>query len=335
MSLQRFSITLLLLLALLSKLNAESKRRDYSHPCMGTVFYISLYSDDEESAQKAVDEAFKRIDAINLVASDYLPQSELSSFNRAPTNEAVPVSEDLFQLFALSQKTASLTKGAFDITAMYSVQLWRRAKRQHKAPTEEQIAHAVAMTDWHALQLDEKHHTATKTKPELLVDLGGIGKGYAANEALLVLKKHDFTKALVAGSGDLAIGDPPPGKTGWDVALRTFEKPEDKDRLMHVTLHNCGCSTSGDLHQFLELGGVRYSHIINPKTGLGLTNHIACTVIASDAAWSDALDTPMCVLGVTEGLRVIDSLPKTSARFVVLQADGTTLSTTSANFPAK
>ena len=335
MSLPRFSITLLLLLALFSKLSAETKRRDYSHPCMGTVFYISLYSDDEESAQKAVDEAFQRIDAINLVASDYLPQSELSSFNRAPTNEAVPVSEDLFQLFALSQKTAALTKGAFDITAMYSVQLWRRAKRQHKAPTEEQIAHAVAITDWHALQLDEKHHTATKTKPELLVDLGGIGKGYAANEALLVLKKHGFTKALVAGSGDLAIGDPPPGKTGWDVALRTFEKPEDKDRLVHVTLHNCGCSTSGDLHQFLELDGVRYSHIINPKTGLGLTNHIACTVIASDAAWSDALDTPMCVLGVTEGLRVIDSLPNTSARFVVLQADGMTLSTTSANFPAK
>lgn len=311
----------------------ETQRRTYSHLCMGTVFYITLYSDDANASQKAVDEAFQRIEAINQAASDYLPESELSRFNRAPTNEAVHVSDDLYRLIALSLKTSELTSGAFDITAMYSVQLWRRAKRQHRAPTPEQVTHAVALTDWRALQLDEVHHTVTKTKPELMIDLGGIGKGYAAHEALLVLKQHGITTALVAGSGDLAIGDPPPAKTGWDVALRTFEKPEEKDRLLHVTLHNCGCSTSGDLHQFLELDGVRYSHIIDPKTGLGLTNHIACTVIAPDAAWSDALDTPMCVLGVEAGLKVIESQPQTSARFVMLQADGTIISTTSANFP--
>jgi thiamine biosynthesis lipoprotein len=172
------------------------------------------------------------------------------------------------------------------------------------------------MTDWKALRLDDKARTVTKLKEGILIDLGGIGKGYAADAALTVLKEHGITRALVAGSGDLAIGDPPPEKAGWDVALRTFEGPEGNDTLFHVTLSRCGCSTSGDLHQFLELGGKRYSHIVNPQTGLGLTDQIACTVIAPDATTSDALATAMCVLGTKKGLAVAErQSPRTQVRF--------------------
>ena len=119
-----------------------------------------------------------------------------------------------------------------------------------------------------------------------MMDLGGIGKGYAADKALAVLRAYGITRALVAGSGDLAIGEAPPGKAGWEVALRTFERAEDKDGLLHVMLANCGCSTSGDLHQYLELDGRRYSHIVDPKTGRGLTKRRACTVISPDAPTS-------------------------------------------------
>ena len=298
---------------------------------MGSVFYITLYADDEAGAEKAASAAFARVDDLNQIASDYLPESELSHLNSSLANEPFQASADLFALIKRSLDVARLTDGAFDITSAYSVQLWRRAKRQHEMPTPARIAHAIAMTDWQALKLDEAARTVTKTKPDLKIDLGGIGKGYAANEALLVLKQHGITRAMVAGSGDLAIGDPPPGKAGWDVALRTFEKPEETDNLTHLILHNCGCSTSGDLHQFVELNGQRYSHIINPKTGLGLTQRITCTVIAPSAAESDAFDTAMCIVGPKRGLEVMAAMPGFSARFVLLTERGPEI-ISSANF---
>jgi thiamine biosynthesis lipoprotein len=299
---------------------------------MGTVFQIKFHADDKSAAERAAAAAFARIAEINQIASDYLPESELSHFNKAPDHQAVTVSRDLFALIEKSVATSKLTDGAFDITCTYAVQNWRRAKRQKKLPSPELTAHAIEMTDWRALQLDATAHTVTKLKPGVLIDLGGIGKGYAANEALLVLQQHGITRAVVAGSGDLAIGDPPPGKDGWDVALRTFEKPEDSDKLIHLSLHNCGCSTAGDLHQFLEIDGTRYSHIIDPKTGLGLTHRIACTIIAPTAFDADALDTPLCVLGVERGLALLEKLPGCHARFVTLDGDAPRVSE-SRNFP--
>lgn len=287
----------------------------YTQPAMGSVFRIELYATDKEAAERAVAAAFKRIEDINALASDYLPESELSRLNREPAKKAVTVSADLFALLAKSQELAKRTGGAFDITVTYAVQHWRRARRQKQLPTAEQTKKAIAMTNWRTLQLNTEARTVTKLKEGLLLDLGGIGKGYAADAALAVLKAHGITQALVAGSGDLAIGDPPPGTEGWSIALRTFEKPEDQDTLLHVTLKNCGCSTSGDLHQFLELDGVRYSHIVDPRTGLGLTDRIACSVITPDATTSDALATALCVMGVEKGLAWVDAAPTVAARF--------------------
>jgi thiamine biosynthesis lipoprotein len=300
---------------------------------MGTVFRIELYAEDKEAAERAVGAAFKRIDDINAIASDYLPESELSRFNREPADKAVPVSADLFALISKSLDSSKQTDGAFDITVAYAVQQWRRAKRQKQLPTPDLTRKAIAMTDWKALRLDENKLTVTKLKEGLLLDLGGIGKGYAADAALAVLKARGFTRALVAGSGDLAIGDAPPGKPGWNVALRTFERPEENDRLIHVTLSRCGCSTSGDLHQFLELDGKRYSHIVNPQTGLGLTDRIACTVIAPDATTSDSLDNGMCVLGVEKGLRVAASVSGVVVRFTRPQGEAVK-AVASKGFPA-
>jgi thiamine biosynthesis lipoprotein len=293
----------------------DSAHLAFTQPAMGSVFRIELYAEDKDAAERAVAAAFKRIDDINAIASDYLPESELSRLNREPADKAVQVSADLFALISKSLEAAKQTDGAFDITAAYAVQQWRRAKRQKQLPTAEQTAKAIAMTDWKTLRLDEHARTVTKLKKGLLIDLGGIGKGYAADAALAVLKSHGFTQALVAGSGDLAIGDAPPGKAGWSVALRTFERPEETDTLIHVTLSRCGCSTSGDLHQFLELDGKRFSHIVDPRTGLGLTERIACTVIAPDATTSDALATGMCVLGLERGMAAAARVPGVMVRF--------------------
>jgi thiamine biosynthesis lipoprotein len=300
---------------------------------MGSLCTVRLCAENETKATEVAKAAFARIEEINQCASDYLPESELSRFNRAPANEPVAVSQDLFRLFANSLETARLTDGAFDITCTYAVQNWRRAKRQHKLPSAESTAHAVAMTNWHALLVDSAKHTVTKAKVGLLCDLGGIGKGYAANEALKVIRAHGITRAVVSASGDLAIGDAPPDKEGWDIELRTFERIEEKDKLQHFLLKNCGCSTSGDLHQFTDIDGVRYSHIIDPKTGLGMTRRIACTVIASDAAASDAFDTPLCLLGPDRGIQLAPKLPRLQARWVWIDETGALHTQTTAAFP--
>lgn len=304
----------------------------YTQPAMGSVFRIELYAGNKEAAERAVAAAFQRIEDINAIASDYLPESELSRLNREPAHKAVPASGDLFALIARSVELARLTDGTFDITAAYAVQHWRRARRQKQLPTAEQTQKAITMTDWRALQLDAQARTVMKLKEGLLLDLGGIGKGYAADAALAVLKNHGITQALVAGSGDLAIGDPPPGKKGWSIALRTFEKPEDRDTLLHITLKNCGCSTSGDLHQFLELDGKRYSHIVDPKTGLGLTDRIGCSAISADATTSDALATAFCVMGVEKGMVWVEKLAGMAARFTK-PAEGGVRGIVSKGFP--
>jgi len=311
---------------------ASPTRLEYARPCMGTLFRITLYAEDESAADKAADAAFTRIEQINAIASDYLPESELSHANIAPDNQPIPLSDDLYTLLDLSLKVARESEGAFDITAAYAVQQWRRARRQKKLPTPEETRHAIAMTDYRTVSLDPKARTLTKLKPGVLIDLGGIGKGYAADAALEILSDHGITRAVVAASGDLAIGDPPPGKEGWDITLRTFERPEDKDRLLHVTLKNCGCSTSGDLHQFLELEGQRYSHIIDPGTGLGLTTRIACTVIAKDATTSDTWDTAGCILGVEKGLPLLGKLGSI-CRYVIQDDNGQSIVHTSPDFP--
>lgn len=312
---------------------AEEKRFTFTHPSMGTVFQIILYAGEETRAQKAAEAAFQRIDQINQQASDYLPESELSRGNRAPIQTPFPISDELFSLISKAQEVSRQTEGAFDITATYAIQQWRRAKRKQRLPSVAETEKAIAMTGWRSLVLDDKARTLTKAKDGLQIDLGGIGKGYAADAALRVLREQGITRALVAGSGDLAIGDAPPDKAGWDVALRTFEKSGDADRLVHVSLKNCGCSTSGDLHQYLELDGKRYSHIVDPKTGLGLTNHIACTVIAPDATTSDAMATAMCVLGVDNGLKKAEELKSLQARFTQLEK-GVPVIKASAAFPA-
>jgi len=304
----------------------QEVRHAFKHPCMGTQFTFYVYadtSDETESAMdKAVQAAIDRIEAINAAASDYLPESELSRFNRAPAHVPFAVGKDLFRLVQTSLHFAKITHGAFDITAMYAIQNWRRSRRQKTLPKPEQTTRAIAMTDWRLIELDAARQTLTKKKQGVQIDLGGIGKGYAADQALAVLRDTGFPRSLVAASGDLAIGDAPLGSQGWPVSLKTFDlaNPRQPHEPFHH-LNNCGCSTSGDLHQFVELAGKRWSHIIDPKTGLGLTQRIACTVIAPNATTSDALDTAGCVLGKERSFKLFKAIKDVSFQISILSKD--------------
>lgn len=307
----------------------ELKLHDASRPAMGTRFRLTFYAPDGK-AETAAEAAFARIAKLERVCSDYLPDSELTTLNRTTTHHA---SKDLFEVIAQAQQVSKLTDGAFDITAGHYTQLWRRAKRKKELPTAEQLAKVKPLVGWNLVQLDHVGGNITLTKPGLQLDLGGIAKGYAANEALSVLKQHGITAAIVSASGDLAIGDPPPDQPeGWPVKLRTFEAPEDEDFLIELRLSRCGVSTSGDLHQFIEINGQRYSHIIDPKTGLGLTTRISATVIAPDATTSDAFATAVCIQGPDEALAMARNLGNLRMRIVTIDKDVPNARTT-ANWP--
>jgi thiamine biosynthesis lipoprotein len=152
------------------------------------------------------------------------------------------------------------------------------------------------------------------------LDLGGIAKGYAGDQALRTLRAAGIGAALVAASGDLAIGDAPPGTRGWRVGIGLPDRADNK-LARQLLLANAAVSTSGDTEQFVELDGVRYSHILDPRTGVGLTNRVQASVIARHATATDALATTVCVLGPELGLKLVDRLGDTSALVLLNQGD--------------
>ena len=215
----------------------------------------------------------------------------------------VPISPDLFYVLERSQELAKKTDGAFDVTVGPLTKLWRLSRRTQRLPSPEQLVQARELVGYDKLVLDPKHRTARLLKAGMQLDLGGIAKGYAADQALLALKKQGIDRALVAAGGDVAVSEPPPGETGWKVGIQPLDgKPASR----HIMLKNAAVSTAGDLEQFAVIDGQRYSHILDPKTGLGLVGRISVTVIAPSGTLADGHDTAACVLGPEKGLKLIE-----------------------------
>src|SRR5438128_6342087 len=153
----------------------------------------------------------------------------------------------------------------------------------------------------------------------MLLGLGGIAKGHAADEALATLKRYGIESALVAGGGDITVGSPPPGKRGWRIAIAPLEPPgiqNRKSKIQNLLLRDAAVSTSGDAEQHVEIGGVRYSHIVNPKTGMALTGRSSVTIVARNCTTSDGLATAASVLGRARGLVLVNATPGAGLLFV-------------------
>ncbi|HEY5479844.1 MAG TPA: FAD:protein FMN transferase [Verrucomicrobiae bacterium] len=298
------------------------ERFAFSHPAMGTLISITLYASDPAAAKAAAAAAFQRIDALEDILSDYQADSELMRLCDQPFGTPVPVSVELFEVLQRAQKISQLSDGAFDVTVGPYIRLWRFARKRKVLPTPAEIAAARVAVGWQKLRLDQRARTVTLLVPNMRLDLGSIGKGYAADQALRLLKGRGIDRALVAASGDIAIGNPPPGQRGWKLGIAAFDGSTNAPPRT-LLLHNAGISTSGDTEQFIEINGVHYSHIVNPATGLGMTERIQSTVIGPDATTTDSLDTTVSLLGVGRGLALIDSWPHTAA-LVVTKEGGRT-----------
>ena len=270
---------------------------------MGTHFSVVCYAGERLAAEKAVEAAFAKAEEVNAVASDYLPASELSMLSFKTVGTPVPLSPLLFDLMDHSRRIAEATEGAFDPTLGPLTKLWRDTRTNGRLPDPEKLAVARAASGWRHFTLDPEARTITLLRENMAFDLGGIAKGYAADRMLDSLAAAGIRQALVTAGGDIRLGDAPPGRAGWNVALKTFDVGKNDEILI---LSNAAISTSGDLHQSVEIEGVTYSHILDPATGLGLTRRVAASVIAENAKLSDALATAACVLGSEGGGALLD-----------------------------
>jgi thiamine biosynthesis lipoprotein len=255
---------------------------------MGMRTRLIVYASDETAAVNACRAAFARVGQVEDAASDYRKDSELMRLCATAATRPVAVGDDLWTLLVESQKIAELTDGAFDITVGPYVRLWRVARKEKKLPAKEELAAAEKLVGWRKLTLDPQTRTARLAVAGMKLDMGGIAKGYAGDCAIATLREHGINSALFEAGGDIVMSDAPPGEAGWKVELvdASAEMPQ------RVTLHNCAVSTSGDTVQFLEIDGRRYSHVVDPHTGVGLTTRAMSTVVAPKGIWSDALSKP-------------------------------------------
>ena len=304
-----------------------------TQPHMGTEFTLQTYApaSEKDAVAAAFTKALARVEELNQIGSDYLPESEILRFAKTPVGERFAMSADLFAIFKMAESIATETDGAFDVTAGPFVRLWRLSKKNRRLPTEEQIGKARSRTGFHLLDMNPADRTVAKLSEGMLFDLGGIAKGYAADEALRILKDSGFPSSLVAASGDIVVGDSPPGKEGWTIKLEAYGDKSEGGRAILVRLSNAAVSTSGDASQYIEIDGKRYSHIVSTRTGLGLSESIAASVIAPNATLSDAYATTVVLLGKKEGLQFIENKREIECRIVALR-NGQEVAVTSHGF---
>ena len=275
---------------------------------MGTRVAVELWHDNPregELAAKAVLEEFRRLDE---KLSPYKESSELSLVNRMAAEQPIPISGEFHRLLMESQKYAELTHGAFDITfASIGHQYDYRAG---KKPSRETTQQALPLINYQHLQLDPDHNTVFFRQPGVRIDLGGIAKGYAVDRGIALLQQRGIEHALISAGGDSRLLGDHQGRP-WHIGIQA---PRKQNAMAAVLpLSDSAISTSGDYERYFEADGVRYHHIISPKTGRSASKVQSVTIIGPDATRTDALSTSIFVLGAEAGIALIDRLDDVEA----------------------
>jgi thiamine biosynthesis lipoprotein len=319
--------------ALGGRAEPDLRRYEAVEPHMGTLVRITLYAPDEHNARSAFRAAFNRIRELDDILSDYRPDSELTRITQTAVGRAMPVSQDLFAVLAASQELAEATNGAFDITQGPVIRLWREARKSGRHPGAAILHEAANRSGFRKLQLDASRRSVSFDIAGMALDAGAIGKGYAASEAIEVLGALGIRSALVAVSGDLAFSDAPPGHRGWRISV-VPDASTDGSVPRVLELSNAAVSTSGSSEQHVDIGGRRYSHIVDPSTRSGVMDDITVTVVARNGLDADGLDTAVSVLGTSRGLAFIESQAGAAALVVERSSTGEPRALPSSRFRA-
>ena len=308
------------------------QRHEFAQNHMGVPIRLVLYAVDIQTANEAATAAFNRIEQLDRIMSDYDSESELVRLCRASgPGRPVRVSDDLYRVLNRSLELSQQSDGAFDVTVGPLVRLWRRTRRRKELPDAERLARARELVGFKLVCLHPCPKTVELLKPGMKLDLGGIAKGYACDAAIETLRDRGVTRTLIDAGGDIVVGDPPPDRRGWRIQVGTppFLKQEgsveadENGKPLMLSLKNASVATSGDTYQFVEIGGVRYSHIVDPRTGIALTRPSSVTVIAPDGVTADSLASALSVLGPADGLQLAEQTPSTAAFIVQKSESGT------------
>lgn len=253
---------------------------------MGVSVRLTLFSTDESSARVAAEQAFARFREIDSRMSDYQQASELSALNRR-SGSRVKISDEMMRILVQARQISVEADGIFDVTVGPLIALWRKARQTSVLPTASDFQTARANTGMKFLALSPHRSEVSILKPGLKIDLGGIAKGYACHRAILETQKAGVPSALIEAGGDLYCSNPPPGKSNWRIQIQGTNQ--------FLEVKNSAISTSGSTEQFVMIDGKRYSHLVDPRTGLGISTLRQATVIGKNGARVDALATALCI----------------------------------------
>jgi thiamine biosynthesis lipoprotein len=281
---------------------------------MGSRFEISAVHPDPQKCQVAIDAAYAEIDRIEALISEWRESSRVSEINRQAGVAPVEVPKELANLVRRSLKVSALTDGAFDVTFHTVGRLWNFKSRTAPVPAKEAIAAALADTGYRHVLLDEKRSTVYLDRKGTRIGFGAIGKGYAANRAVFVLKEHGVTGGVVNAGGDLVIFGTQENGKPWRIGIAN---PLDRDKTFAwLDTTEQAVVTSGNYENYIEVDGRRLSHILDPRTGWPVEELRSVTIVCPDGELADALATGVSVLGVEKGLALVDRLKGVEAMLV-------------------
>ncbi len=274
---------------------------------MGNRFEISVVSEDEKWANERIENAILEINRIEQLLTTFKPTSQTNQINAQAGIKPVRVDKEVFELIQRSLRISNLTQGAFDITyGSIDKSLWNFDVKMTSLPDKNTAKNMVKLIDYQKVSLNQNDYTVLLKDVGMRIGFGGIGKGYAAEMAKQLMIWEGVKSGVVNASGDLTTwGNQPNGKQ-WTIGIAD---PNHKNKTFSsINISNMAVATSGDYEKFVVINGKRYSHTINPKTGLPVTGIKSVTIIAPNAELADSLATPVMVMGVKIGLDLINQI---------------------------
>jgi thiamine biosynthesis lipoprotein len=279
---------------------------------MGNHFEISLVAEEEELANEWIQQGFNHINEIEYLLTTYSETSDLYRINTAAGIEPVVVQKETFDIIERSLQISALTQGAFDISyGSVDKRLWNFDIHQNELPDPETAKKMVRLINYRNILLDKAAKTVMLKEKGMRIGLGGIGKGYAAEKTRQYLKSLGATAGIVNASGDLTTwGNQPNGKP-WTIGIAD---PNNASSIFsYLEVSDMAVATSGNYEKFIWVNGRKYSHTINPKTGLPITGIKSVTILTPNAELADALTTPIAIMGIEAGLHLINQLHQVEA----------------------
>ncbi|XZE45072.1 FAD:protein FMN transferase [Pirellulaceae bacterium SH467] len=301
------------------------KRFETSTQAMGSNLDMVLYADSLDAARFAIESAIERLERHSSPLNHYIEDSEVNELQSLPSGSPRSVSPVLTHAIQRSRQWFEWSEGAFDSTQRDAIQLWARARRSQILPDPNAIQKALHRSTWENIKLQDNAEgtmTIAHDGPRLSLDVGGLAVGLLLDDMMLAVRESGISSALINAGGDIIVSDPPPNREGWSIAVAGLQVGDSP--LMNIELRNGSITSSGDLNQFAMIDGVRYGHILDPRSGRPVSQRRSVTVIAEKAIDADAGATALAAMGYEESYRLSQNMPIREVYYMWLPENETT-----------